>query len=267
MDENYQTYLNRVARLTLPETHESQLQNIQESPKFQPPSQQGEERKAVPFPGYSVITPPWCEDEDTSNDTFYKFLQETQNHLLEGLPEDFLVRVVPSSFHLTLADLIWDGAYRNKSQNPEFEEQLRSSVTNSFKEYAQEHPSIHNNRWQLLGFMVRPRAIAVCLIPKDETSYKQILQLRRFIYQSPTVVGLGIEQQYHFTAHITLGYFGNVSDETLGCRQRLYTHLSTLSNQWLEIDSPELLVHRGEVRKFDDMTNYYRRPDWGTVEF
>lgn len=263
MDENYQTYLNRVARLTLPETHESQLQNIQESPKFQP--QNGAARKPVAFPGYSVITPPWAVD--TQNDDFYKFLHQTQTQLAKELPEDFLVSVVPDSFHLTLADLIWDGAYRNKSQNPEFEEQLRTNVANSFAEYTKENPANQSNRWQLLGFMVRPRAIAVCLIPKDETSYNQILQLRRFIYQSPSLIGLGIEQQYHFTAHITLGYFGDVSDETLGCRQRLYNNLTKLSNQWLEIDSPELLIHTGEVRKFDDMTNYYRQPDWGTVVF
>lgn len=251
-----------MARLTLPETHESQLQNIQESPKFRP--QSGSGRKPVAFPGYSVITPPWAVD--SQNDTFYKFLHQAQTQLVKELPEDFLVSVVPDSFHLTLADLIWDGAYRNKSQNPEFEEQLRTNVASSFTEYTKENPSSQSNRWQLLGFMVRPRAIAVCLIPKDETSYNQILQLRRFIYQSPSLVGLGIEQQYHFTAHITLGYFGNVSDETLGCRQRLYNSLSNLSNQWLEVDSPELLVHSGEVRKFDDMTNYYRQPDWGTVE-
>ena len=263
MDENYQTYLNRVARLTLTETHESQLQNIQESPKFQ--AQPGGDRKVVPFPGYSVITPP--RHEDPQNDGFYKFLHETQTQLLQELPENFLVGVVPDSFHLTLADLIWDGAYRNKSKNPDFDGQLRLSVTNSLMEYTQEYPPLQRNRWQLLGFMVRPRAIGICLIPKDEVSYNQILQLRRFIYQSPAVVGSGIEQQYHFTAHITLGYFGDVSDETLGCRQRLYNQLSAISNQWLEADSPDLFVHRGEIRKFDDMTNYYRQPDWGVVEF
>ena len=261
MDENYQTYLNRLARLTLPETHESQLQNIQESPKFQA----GAEHKPTYFPGYSVITPTWAEDN--KNPQFYQYLQETQTQLLQDLAPDFLVPVVPDSFHLTLADLIWDGAYLNKSQDPEFEGQLRSHFATSFAEYAQEVPPRQNNRWQLLGFMVRPRAIAVCLIPKDEASYNQILQLRRLIYQSPALVGLGIEQQYHFTAHVTLGYFGDVSEKNLNSRQKLYSHLDRLSNQWLEAEQPDMLVHRGELHKFDDMTNYYRQPEWAAVEF
>lgn len=263
MDENFQTYLNRVARLTLPDTHESQLQNIQESPKFQ--AQATGERKPVPFPGYSIITPPWAET--TTNNDFYKFLHQAQTQLLEELPEDFVIPVIPDSFHLTLADLIWDGAYRNKSQNPEFEEQLRSNIGKSLAEYGEANPSTQHNRWLLLGFIVRPRAIAVCLVPKDEASYNQILHLRRLIYQNPSIIGLGIEQQYHFTAHITLGYFGDVSEATLSYRQRLYASLNRISNQWLELDQPELLIDRGEVRKFDDMTNYYRQPSWASVEF
>ena len=78
---------------------------------------------------------------------------------------------------------------------------------------------------------------------------------------------MGIEQQYHFTAHITLGYFGDVSEKNLGSRQKLYNHLDRLSNQWLEAEQPDMLVHRGELRKFDDMTNYYRQPEWAAVEF
>ncbi|MEO1378556.1 MAG: DUF1868 domain-containing protein, partial [Cyanobacteria bacterium J06635_10] len=34
MDDNYQTYMNRVARMTLPEAYASQVQYLKESPKF-----------------------------------------------------------------------------------------------------------------------------------------------------------------------------------------------------------------------------------------
>ncbi|HAZ48595.1 MAG TPA: DUF1868 domain-containing protein, partial [Cyanobacteria bacterium UBA11369] len=57
MDDNFQTYLNRVARMTQPETYRFQVQHVQESSKFEPRPEGG--RQAVPFPGYTLITPPW----------------------------------------------------------------------------------------------------------------------------------------------------------------------------------------------------------------
>lgn len=108
MDEDYQTYLNRVARTTLLETYNSQLQHIQESPKFQLSPEGG--RQPVPFPGYSVITPP--PDEDAQNQDFYQSLRLCQEQLLQlPLETDLIVPVPFASFHLTLADLIWDNAF------------------------------------------------------------------------------------------------------------------------------------------------------------
>ena len=116
----------------------------------------------------------------------------------------------------------------------------------------------------MLGLTVMPRAVGVCLVPKDEGSYEQILKFRRTIYQNPNLIALGIEQQYHFTAHITLGYFGNVSPNL--DRDRLSNTLFQLNQQWLETPQ-ELWVHRAELRKFDDMTRYYREPDWPVMYF
>jgi hypothetical protein len=266
LDETYQTYLNRVARLTLPATYESKVQHIQDSPKFQP--RLSGSRQAVPFPGYTVITPPWGEESE--NSAFYTSLKACQQQLLEQLEADLLVPVPPESFHLTLADLIWDSAYRDAaSENPEFDVQLRDRIAQSFEQYKASRTSHQPIRWQLLGLMVMPRALGVCLLPKDEATYEQILQLRRSIYQNPSLIALGIEQQYHFTAHITLGYFGEIPPEQPdghSLRDRLSRTLSDLNQPWL--DSPqELLVQRAELRKFDDMTRYYRQPDWPLLEF
>lgn len=260
MDENYQTYLNRVARQTLPVTYESLLQHIQESPKFQPHPDGG--RKAVPFPGYTVITPPG--EEDSTNSGLYQSLQNSQEQLLQQLP-NLIVPIPASSFHLTLADLIWDSAYRDAvSHNPDFEVQLHSAIAKSFEQCKNSSTSSNPIRWQLLGLVVMPRAIGVGLAPKDEDAYERILQLRRAIYQNPSLIALGIEQQYLLNAHITVGYFGEISPDL--DRDRLSQILSELNNQWL--DNPqELLVERAELRKFDDMTRYYRQQDYPVLEF
>ena len=259
MDENYQTYLNRVMRMTLPETYRSQVQHIQESPKFQQHPVKG--WQPTNFPGYTVITP--CGVADCENAALYDRLKPLQAQLMRQLGE--LLLAVPSkSFHMTLADLIWDSAYRHASENPDFEGQLCDRIADSF----QQSQAISRNkpiRFQALGLMVMPRAIGLCLAPTDEESYDRALKLRRAIYQNPDVIAIGIEQQYYFTPHITLGYFGNV--EAGVDSDRLSKALNDFNQQWVDGQPQEFWVHRAELQKFDNMTHYYREPDWAAFEF
>lgn len=246
--------------MTLPESYQSGVQHILASTKFKP--QPGGGRLPAPFPGYSAITPPW--EDDSANSAFYNNLQECQAELLQQLDEGLMVPVPPESFHFTIADLIWDGAYRHASEQPDFDEKLRSQIAESFRQYEPPPDSVPV-RWQLLGLMLMPRALAVCLVPRNEDSYERIVQFRRSIYQNPGLIALGIEQQYHLSAHVTLGYFGEVKPDL--DRDRLSTILSKFNDRWLEAEPQEILVHRAELRKFDDMTRYYRQPDWPVLEF
>ncbi|HLP87626.1 MAG TPA: DUF1868 domain-containing protein [Nostocaceae cyanobacterium] len=262
MDDNYQTYLNRLARMTLPEAYKTQVQHIQESGKFQPDSGK---RKAAPFPGYTLITPPAAEDPH--NSAFYSQLETYQQELLQ-LPanQDLLVSLPPASFHLTVADLIWDSAFLDAcAKNPQFEQELKNYIAETFQEYQQSRnqeskPII----WQLLGLIVMPRAIGIALIPNDEECYEKIIQLRRKIYQNPKLIALRIEQHYHFMAHITLGYFGAIPSDV--DRLSLSNQLGELNQKWA-LNFPEFTISKVELRKFDDMTNYYRQPNWPSLDF
>ncbi len=261
MDENYQTYLNRAMRLTLPETYRSQVQHLQESPKFQLHGAEG--HQPAPFPGYTIVTPPGSEDSE--NAALHESLTQYQHQLLQKLGADLFVPVPAASFHLTLADLIWDSAYRDASQEkPGFEVKLQDQIATIFRQ-SQAMTEGKPLQFQALGLMIMPRAIAVCLAPTDEHSYDHVLKLRRAIFQNSDLIGLGIEQQYYFTPHITLGYFGSIpSPEVLVA---LGDSFVQLNQQWLEQEPKAFLVDRAELRKFDDMTNYYRQPDWATFEF
>ncbi|EFA69097.1 DUF1868 domain-containing protein [Cylindrospermopsis raciborskii CHAB3438] len=262
MDDNYQTYLNRLARMTLPDSFRTQVQHIQESSKFQ--SVDGVLR-ATPFPGYTLITPP--ASEDPQNADFYKQI-ETFGQLLLELPiaSDLIVPLPVSSFHVTLADLIWDHAFIHACEKkPDFEEELNSYLGDLFSQYQKSRSSSQGPiSWQVLGVIVMPRAIALGLIPKDERSYEEIIQLRRLIYQNRKLMGLGIEQHYHFTAHITLGYFSEIPANL--DRVNLSNLLSELNQYWL-LNFSEIVVSQAEVRKFDDMTHYYRQPNWASFRF
>ncbi|NJN86240.1 MAG: DUF1868 domain-containing protein [Leptolyngbyaceae cyanobacterium SL_7_1] len=260
MDESYQVYINRVARMTLPEAYRSQVQHIQASPKFQ---RHNGGYRAAAFPGYSVITPPSVEDGD--NATCYQQLHELYQVLSDRLSIDQWVPLPPDSFHMTLADLIWDSAYRHADEQPDFQDKLQICLKASFEQCRPQVEKGYPAHWQVLGLIVMPRALGVCLAPKDEESYNRILHLRRAIYQNPTLIGLGIDQQYHFTAHITLGYFGEAMAETE--RNSLSTALTEINDQWLAVDSKGFAIHHAELRKFDDMTRYYREPTWAVLDF
>lgn len=261
MDENYQTYLNRAMRLILPETYRSQVQLIQESPKFRPHPETG--RVAVPFPGYTIITP--VGDEDSKNKALYSRLAGFQQQILQQLGPHLFASVPPESFHLTLADLIWDSAFRAAcEENPQFESQLHQCIAQIFEQcqlIAEDKPI----EFQAIGLMMMTRAIAICLAPVDEYSYERILKFRRAVYQNRDLIGLGIEQQYYFTPHITLGYFGTIpSAEDLTV---MGDRVAELNQQWVDSELKEFWVHQANLCKFDDMTHYYRQPDWAVFKF
>jgi hypothetical protein len=260
VDESYNTYLNRVAKMTLPATYESQVKNIQESPKFRV-TEDGS-REPVAFPGYSAITPPGAEDSDNSE--VFQALAECQQQLVKKLEPGLLVLVDPASFHFTLADLIWDSAYRMATDaNADFENKLVDRIEDSFKIYQNSVVGTTPIRWQIMGLTVRPRAIEVSLVPKDEYSYDRIIAFRRAIYQNSSLISLGIEQQYYFTAHTTLAYFANVQQQI--DRARLSDTLQEYNMHWL--DNPqEIILSQGQLRKFTDMYTYERQPHFPIVQ-
>ncbi|PSB01770.1 DUF1868 domain-containing protein [Merismopedia glauca] len=258
MDESYQAYLNRVARLILPAAYQSQWDNIQHSPKFA--RDVAGTSQPVKFPGYTVITPPG--KADAGNSELYQQLEACQTQLVEMLSPQLLVPIPSDSFHLTLADLVWDSAYRDLTKaNPEWEAQLQEAIAQSFDRYRQLKPPTTPHKWEILGFMLMPRAIAVCLVPETVETYQQVLELRRCIYQNSSLMGLGIEQQYRLTAHITLGYF-----DLAGDRAPQVPPLSDLNQELLD-PLPLFSLSQVQLCKFDDMTSYYRQSDWATLEF
>ncbi|ALB41251.1 hypothetical protein AA650_12955 [Anabaena sp. WA102] len=247
--------------MTLPEAYKTQIQHIQESSKFRV---HAGVREATPFPGYTLITPP--AQEDANNAAFYSKIQAYQQQLLKlPIASDLIVPVPPASFHVTVADLIWDSAFHHAcAKNPQFAEDLNSQLAERFQEYQKLMTKGSPISWQMLGLIVMPRAVGMCLVPKDKRSYEEIIQFRRIIYQNRTLMGLGIEQHYHFTAHVTLGYFGEIPPELN--RVNLTTMFCEF-NQSLPLDTPDFLIDQVELRKFDNMTHYYRQPDWPSVNF
>ncbi len=255
MDGNYQNYINRVVQMTLPANYEQQLQNIQSSPKF-------DGHKPVSFPGYTIITPP--NGESHVNKEFYQQLKDVQGQLVTELGVDFFIGVPSDSFHLTMADLIWDNLYLDAvAQNDQFDQLLTDRIDYVFKEYQGLIKDVHCLEFEVLGLSIFPRAISVCLSPTED-SYDPIIKLRKLIYQDEKIVNLGIEQSYEFAAHITLGYFGNIS-ENIDLKQ-VESAVKTINDQWLENAPAIFTVNRLELRKFSDMNTYFREDNWAVLD-
>ena len=255
MDETYQDYINRVARQTLPASHNTQLKSIQSSPKFV-------EGKPANFPGYTIITP--LKNKDSVNTEFYNHLETLQQKLQQNTDSDLLIALPPETFHLTLVDLIWENAYSHAvEEDINFEQELRKEIQVIFEQYQQALAPAKSIAWQLLGLVIRPRAIVACLVPKDRESYEAIIQLRRSIYQNKTLMGLGIEQQYDYTAHVTLGYFGEIINNS----DRLVNIISEINDRLMETEEQIFTIHQAQLHKFDNMIHYYREPDWAVIKF
>ncbi len=260
MDDSYQAYLERLSKMVQPDSYHSTLQYLCKSPKFARTTD-GVVR-AVLFPGYTLISP--TNEDDTVNVEAYAAIQTASDALASQLPEGLLIGLPPTSYHMTIADLIWDSAYRDLSLDPAYDANLRDRLAALFSEVKPQVVGPTCVSWQVLGFVVMPRAIGVCLIPSDEASYRRTVRVRRSIYQDSAMMGLGIDQQYHFTAHVTLGYFGDIPANL--DRAAIAKTLSE-ANQHFAQDKVVLSLDRAELRRFEDMTVYTREPEWPVLNW
>jgi hypothetical protein len=256
MDNNYQTYVNKTAQLTLPKNYLQQLKNIQNSAKFR-------EGKAIYFPGFSVITPPG--NDDSYNNEFYSQLKEFQAQIAQNLDSNLFIPIPPSSFHLTVADLIWEQDYeKSVKKNPNFDSLLIQEINAIFEEYKRGLTNSNPLQFELLGLSIFPRAITICLVP-SEKDYQEILTLRKYIYQNANIIKLGIEQHYDFNAHITLGYFDQIIPNL--DLENIQNTLTSINDEWLEKNPPNFFINQIELRKFDDMTIYNPVPNCTTINY
>jgi hypothetical protein len=260
MDDFYQAYFERLGAMVQPRNYAFTLQYLQKSPKF---SQTPDGKTiAAPFPGYTFMSRP--QAEDPANGAAYTQLQSLYQQMAAAFPSDMLVALPLASYHMTIADLIWDSAYRDRCRHASYDDQLRHRLADVFAQVESQVMGPAPVTWQVLGCMIMPRAIGVCLVPRCEASYSRTLEVRRAVYQDAGLMGLGIDQQYHFTAHVTLAYVADVPSSL--DREAIAHHLQTL-NTTLAQTPIALDLDRAELRHFTDMTTYTRTADWPVLHW
>jgi hypothetical protein len=78
------------------------------------------------------------------------------------------------------------------------------------------------------------------------------------------MMGLGIDQQYHFTAHVTLGYFGDIP---ANLDRVAIAQILAETNQHFLQNKVILSLDRAELRRFEDMTVYTREAEWPVLNW
>ena len=116
---------------------------------------------------------------------------------------------------------------------------------------------------EVIGISIFPRAIAVCFIP-TEASYEKLIKLRQLIYQNKQIINLGIEQQYDFVGHVTLGYFNEIPEDL--DYEKVESIVKTVNQEWITNDLPMFNIKQWELRKFSDMLTYTRQPEWASIK-
>ncbi|HEY63437.1 MAG TPA: DUF1868 domain-containing protein [Caldilineae bacterium] len=215
---------------------------------------------ATPCPGCTVITPPFLEE--TANVATYARLGDIQQALVQGAGATVLAPVPVSSFHLTVADLVWGDTYLRQNDLPGYEGRLIAAITDVFQ---------HNGRLAdeaipalLRGVTAFVSGIVAVVDFPNETDYVRLCALRAAIYEDKRLQALGVYPTGPFTGHITLAYVSGLKGEE--DRERLADTLTALNREYFEQPIPFSLV-RAEFRRFADMSAYHRAPDWPIFHF
>ena len=214
--------------------------------------------KPVGHPGYTVITPTF-EDESANVRTYAK-LSDVQDFLLKQLGVDKYVPAPVTGLHLTISDLVAGKTYRDTVQGGN-EQKLLQALSSVFNQLTFQWPV----RLQVLGLsLFSPGFIIAVVGAVDESGYERLMSLRNVIYDDPPLMHFGIKRKFKFTGHITLAYIeGALSEHE---RNNIYRTLKA-GNESFFVQPMPLEVVRAEVRKFNDMSAFYRQGGWPLFEF
>lgn len=213
----------------------------------------------IDHPGYTVITPTFVDESE--NISTYAKLGDVQHFLLKRLGVATNAPAPVTAFHLTVADLVAGKTYTEKVQNSK-EQQLLQALSFVFNQLALDGEI----RLQIFGLSLFAAGFIIAVVgAADASGYERLMLFRNAIYNDTQLRGLGVERKFKFTGHITLAY---IEKDALSEQDRDHiANTLTVANCSLFAKPLPLEVVRAEVRKFDDMSAFYREEGWPIFNF
>lgn len=224
--------------------------------------------RPVEYQGITIISPPY-EDApalDTTTKETYRLIQLIQEELLNKFMANQIVRpgtnlpliaaVPPTTFHFTLADLIYAEKYtlfmRGQPAENLFLERLEIILQAAAR-------SAGNTalRFRLAGIIIRGGGVILIRVsPQTQSDYLNLLQFRKTIYDDPELQELGLVKSGDFFGHLTLGYLPEVFTEEQF--EKALQIVADLNKKHFE-NKPnlyEINTDCADVRYFPNITDY-----------
>lgn len=215
------------------------------------------------YPGYTIITSPYDDESDGENRRTYQALARVQESLVKHFNSHTFAPVPVSSFHLTIADLIAGSTFAKKEAIEGWESDLRETLRPVFERaqcFVRKPP-----RLLVCGLGLFSSVIVAAITSEDEFGYYQLLRLRESIYNDRRLQAFGIKRpKYSFMGHITMGYVEARPDpESAASLSRMISRI----NEREFLKALPFKVTKVELRRFDDMSHFYRHADWPVLRF
>lgn len=253
-DDSFPEYQTKAKRLVTDEVILNNVSRLKPAERFN-----GTEPRI--YPGYTIITPPFEDELNAENNSAYEKLARVQKELLKQSGNSIFTPVPSSSFHLTIADLISGSRFVEQQRVNGWEDRLRDRIGEIF--HRAESPT--GASLLVSGLSLFTSVIVAIISSEDRSGYEQLINVRNMIYQDGELKALGVRKApFSFIGHITLAYVEakpDIQSATSLSRLLSQFNLHAFSNPL------PLKVIQAELRKFNDMSRYYRQETWPVLHF
>jgi 2'-5' RNA ligase len=217
------------------------------------------EWRALARHGYTITTPPFLEERDLANVATYARLADIQQAVTARLGLGRCSPVPVTSFHFTIVGLASGTTYEEKVSGLE-ETALRQAVSACF-DGLQIRGTIP---MEIRGLALFSKGVVIALAgARDEGGYQRLQALRQALYGDDVLRRLGVQRKHRFMGHVTMCYIEHRLESQ--DRAALARSLTQVNEQFFANPLP-FNVTRAELRKFDDLSRFYREDRWPILE-
>ena len=207
------------------------------------------EGKAKAFPGLSLVT--FLDPQSTAYQNVAALTEHIQREYQEAGIDDAFAFLPPSTWHITLADLVVTKDLRIRRQ-------VKAGIVRGFEKLHQE--PLAELHLYLRSDPVTSSGISVVTLaePKRERDLREIQRIRRAIAEEfePSLVSDTLQQPGTFIGHVTCWYVCQALDTQKYSRFKAIMQRHDLQREPLG----EVRVKQIELRRFTSMEAWGKRP-------
>ena len=218
----------------------------------------------ISYMGLTIITPPMEDENNDGNRRTYEKLVQIQQDIIDKLGNEKLAPVPPASFHMTLADLVSGDNY-DTHVHPH-ERKFIDELSRVFGYLSLEDKKID---MEIAGLSMFDMGVVIAVLKALESDgFDRWRFFRDAIYSDPELKNTykvsGFEP---YTGHITMFYVEDVLFRYE--RDRLGDILNIINENIKEEGDVDfkLSVEKGEVRYFENMGSFKRKPNYPVYNF